>query len=280
MVIIFLDIDGVMISLKKSSSVQEPGYLVKRDAERKIVRNRELWWGYTSQDFDEARVDLFDELALSKLNELISHIEARGEIAGIVISSTWRYSVAVEQLKKLLQKHDFSRKIIDKTADDIYLNDSTIEFSEHLSRAEEIEVWLQQNRVRFNISNFLILDDCDDKLSELFPHNFVQCKDGTFNQRNLNEAYLKLNQQQLIPCPDRHPVNKLQLSIATSDEKNPWVPTEVSLRVALDTRKYFLSGFFKHETNLFETITNEQGKSCFDLIEEYDMGERKIARGG
>jgi hypothetical protein len=89
-----------------------------------------------------------------------------------VISSDWRKGYSIKDLRDIFKKYFFSQKILSKTSDQIILTDSSIDNLIKLNRAEEIEVWLRLN----NIRHFLILDDINASMIELFQSHFVKCK--------------------------------------------------------------------------------------------------------
>jgi hypothetical protein len=205
MIVIFLDIDGVILHPRDKDRIKD--HLKRQYTELKIEESQQ---DFSSKACDQAAVELFDKSALARLNELIAIIEQRGEKVGIVISSAWREKQSVSQLITLFQQHDFSKKIIGKTADRIQLTNS---------RGEEIRAWLQQNRLRFQIINFLILDDVDSGISELFAHNFIECSDGSFSPQDLEKAYSLLRQKTLTEAKENHPVNMTIISEEASMTK-------------------------------------------------------------
>ena len=80
----------------------------------------------------------FDKKAIDRLNQITENTGAK-----IVISSTWRILYSFEELTNLLKKEGVKAEVIDVTP---CLNDS---------RQTEILYWLEANRFKFNIKNFI-----------------------------------------------------------------------------------------------------------------------------
>lgn len=158
MVIIFLDIDGVLFYNPMDGRVHE------RVAERLKGRENEISKPYPAIEFDRAAVDLFDETSLHYLDKLIADIaQQTQQEVGIVLSSSWRIGYSLEELQDLFKQHSFSKYLIDKTPQ---------LFSE--SRGREIAQWLEENKGRFDVAGFVILDDDDSGLSKNFPEAYVE----------------------------------------------------------------------------------------------------------
>lgn len=277
MIIIFLDIDGVLFRVSDS---QIEKHLRKRYAELKIEPSKQ---DFSAKEWAEACAELLDKQALEYFNQLIAIIESRGESVGIVVSSDWRRRLSVVELQKLFQQHAFSKKIIDKIADNIDVIDDEIGIHLPLERGEQIDVWLQQNRERFNVSNFLVIDDVDAKISELFGNHFIHCRDSLFSQRDLDLATsLLVKQSYLADDKEKYPVNKLNLTFSSLLKKSTSgisVSTESLMeqpvRLSLSKRKCFLTYFFVNKTSLSVT-TAEKDKTCTDLIIEYAVGSHVL----
>lgn len=159
-VAIFLDIDGVIFYNSMDGAVQQ------RVQERFKGKEQELPIPYPSIECDKAAVDLFSPRALHYLNKLILHIneEFKKEVI-IILSSAWRTKGTIAFLKELFKQHFFANYLVDRTPE--------------LSckpRSQEIAQWLYKNHNHYNLSNFIILDDCDQGLSREFPEQFVPCK--------------------------------------------------------------------------------------------------------
>ncbi len=122
--IIFLDVDGVLNNDKTEDRYQ----------------------GFTG--IDQQNVDTLKKL-YDKSNE--------EEITRIVVSSSWRY----EMVKKY-SKADGSYEYLLKR-----LNDSGMEVIDYTPmspisgwhRSDEIEAWLSDNKTKFEVSTYVILDD-------------------------------------------------------------------------------------------------------------------------
>ena len=149
MIIIFLDIDGVLLSLDAPYSSEDP-------------------------------VSAFDKAALSCLNELILEIKQKDSV-GIVISSDWRQSYKVTELKNTFKCHAFAKDIIGKTIDK---KDSSLP---DYHRGKKIKSWLSAHR-DLKISNFIILDDNAFDITTYFQGQFVHCESGVLNAKNLQQA--------------------------------------------------------------------------------------------
>lgn len=90
------------------------------------------------------RQELNNKQAIGWLNELYSKVPY-----DIVVSSTWRYSMSVEELQDLLIRSGFNPeiKVIDKTP------------VLYQQRGFEIEKWIEDHN--FNNKFVIIDDDCD-----------------------------------------------------------------------------------------------------------------------
>lgn len=157
MIIIFLDIDGVLFYNPMDGRVHE------RVAERLKGRD-DIPKPYPAIEFDRAAVDLFDETSMHHLHKLIADIaEQTQQKVGVVLSSNWRVGYSLEVLQDLFKQHTFAEYLIDKTPE---------LFAE--SRGQEIAQWLKENKERFNVTGFVILDDDDSGLSKNFPEAYVE----------------------------------------------------------------------------------------------------------
>jgi hypothetical protein len=189
--IIFLDIDGVLLSYQKA----EDGSILKRAKEISIERQYQAHPSNNPalSDLDHAAVDLFDEQALQNLDKLIQDIEKAGDTVGIVLSSNWRKKGDISFLKSLFGKHNFAKHIIDKTMDE---TTHDLEEFDHIlgKRQLEINYWLDNTRLKNRIKNHIILDDIDFELSKKFGSKFIHCKNlFTANELNLAINELMLN---------------------------------------------------------------------------------------
>jgi hypothetical protein len=81
---------------------------------------------------------LFSKSAVDNLNEVIFLTKAK-----IVVTSTWRINLSVEELNKIFKERGVIGEVIDKTG---------INFT---GRGLEIKEWLDNNKV----TNYVVLDD-------------------------------------------------------------------------------------------------------------------------
>jgi HAD domain in Swiss Army Knife RNA repair proteins len=142
--VVFLDIDGVLFHNAQDGSVG-----------RKVC---ELFPGkdiYTDFECDIAATHLFDKTALSHLEKLLLE-----EDALVVLSSSWKDGKSVSKLKRIFAACFFCNRIIDKTPGEGYA-----------PRCDEIAEWLSEHP---GITNYVILDDRDEGLSQRFENNFVR----------------------------------------------------------------------------------------------------------
>jgi len=107
----------------------------------------------------------FDKKAISSLN-YICHLTR----AKIVISSTWRTSIDIENIRKIFRKNEFHGQIIDYTP--IGLN-----------RGDEIVEWLDTN----DVDKFVVIDDnVSDILKHVSSKNVVKIETSI----GLNETHI------------------------------------------------------------------------------------------
>ena len=114
--IIFLDIDGVLRTHKS-------------DLEWSNQLNTPVLKGVNR---------LFSKSAVDNLNEVIILTKAK-----IVVTSTWRINLSVEELNKIFKERGVIGEVIDKTS---------INFG---GRGLEIKEWLDNN----SVTNYVVLDD-------------------------------------------------------------------------------------------------------------------------
>lgn len=184
--IAFLDIDGVLLDPKEIPEDFKKAFLKAiKDGDTVTLKTK--------------GVDRFSHDALKLLQELIEASLRDGFSFGIVISSSWRAHLSLDQFKELVKDHMFAKYIIGKTADH---TDTLISFSDKLSpykftlnRGELVETWLKTYSEAYNVVNFCVLDDQDDKncFSELLPDYFVHCKKGVFSKEDSERSLQILN---------------------------------------------------------------------------------------
>lgn len=133
--IIFLDIDGVLRThesdLAWSKELNEP---VRRGTNR-----------------------LFSKKAVDNLNEVIFLTKAK-----IVVTSSWRLKLSLEQLKKVFKERGVEGEVIAKTSSDYIDNDYFIPIG---NRGLEIRQWLQDN----HYSKFVVIDDQVKDIVSIIP---------------------------------------------------------------------------------------------------------------
>ena len=108
----------------------------------------------------------FDPVAVANLAHIIDETGA-----DIVISSSWKF-YGVPKLRDMWQKRNLPGLILDITpntvSDEMLLNANLEEFQLGVCRGNEIKEWLSRHEGK--ISNYVIIDDFDDLLSEQKDH--------------------------------------------------------------------------------------------------------------
>ncbi len=160
MIIIFLDIDGVLL---------HPQY----------------------HDHGKDRVNLFDAYALTYLQELIVYLAQQlKKSVGIVISSDWRHYSTVNELQQRFEQYSFARHIIGKTSEreDLQELDYTrgSAFKSGLLRIVLGELTI----LLFLMTVSLIYNDIS-----LTKDRFVHCTEGVLSCANLKSAISILTNQ-------------------------------------------------------------------------------------
>lgn len=143
MKIVFLDIDGVL--------------------------NHEIWFKDWKEykklcggEVDHEKRRWFDPRCIALINRLTDETSAK-----IVLSSTWRQGVHINDLKKLLKGIGITGELIGKTPK-FYAPDGV---GGSLPRGYEIKVWLEKTKK--TIESYVILDDDSDMLLEQ-TNNFIK----------------------------------------------------------------------------------------------------------
>tara|TARA_R110000772_G_scaffold16535_4_gene46813 strand:- start:650 stop:1114 length:465 start_codon:yes stop_codon:yes gene_type:complete len=122
--------------------------------------------GDFQSDYDRFRAYINLDL-VKKLNKLIEKTESK-----IVISSTWRKLHTQETLQEILTDCACVGEIIGMTGN-----------TDHAFRGLEIRQWLQGNKEKYNITNYIILDDDSDMLLWQANHFFnTDCEFGLTNK--------------------------------------------------------------------------------------------------
>lgn len=137
--VIFLDFDGVL----------NPG--------KHAARLHKLWKQGKAKSRDEYG-QLFNEHCVFLAEVLVDTTEAK-----VVISSTWRKRLSLEQLRDMFKVRGITIDIYDVTP------------SLNTIRGEEIECWLLEHD---EVESYVIIDDNSDMLPEQKPH-FIQCSSKT-----------------------------------------------------------------------------------------------------
>ncbi len=137
--IIFLDIDGVL---------HRP-------------------WDHPPETTTEIHVKNFNQEALANLDSLINAFPGPdgSSRVRIVVSSSWRLLGDIDMLRVLFRQYHFVHYIIDKTP--------TLG-----PRAQEILQWLNNNFMKYNILNFIVIDDYPLGM-EVFGPRYIQTFEKT-----------------------------------------------------------------------------------------------------
>ena len=123
MKILFLDIDGVLNS---------GAFIATKKLEQSLVPSKDSWWQ-----------EMLDPNAIDLLNRLLRRTEAK-----VVVSSSWRHALEVEDLRRILGGVGFKGEVIGMTPK-----------RGGLCRGDRIKLWLDSVD---DIESFVILDDDDD----------------------------------------------------------------------------------------------------------------------
>lgn len=156
MKVIFLDIDGVLNSHK---------FFKERNEEAEGVRP-------FNGDRIEYKLADIDLKAVALLNDLFEKTGAK-----VVISSVWRLSLSVDQLKTIFKRVGFKGEIIDKT---VQLRSI---------RGLEIAQWMETNP---GVESFVILDD-DSDMGDLMNRLVKTTFDDGLTENEVVKAVALLN---------------------------------------------------------------------------------------
>ena len=158
MKIIFLDIDGVLVT-------------------RNSIK-------YQYINFPDDPNIGFSKKAVKNLNKLIRLTKAK-----IVISSTWRLFHSIEELQNIFTQQDIRGKIISTTS----VEKATVE--EDIPRGQKIADWLNQHH---DVEQYVIIDDdVQADCIQFHPFNCVETsyKRGFSPEDRFNEALAILNEK-------------------------------------------------------------------------------------
>ena len=260
---IFLDIDGVLF--KGTISPEEQG------AFNLLFQSYKKWvpksvYGGVKMHYAQfkAKVDYFDEGALKNLSSLIEHLEGSGYDVEIIVSSNWRTYFNVYTIKEMLHALDISSYITGKIYDKAQITFG--QKTHELTRAESIELHLKQHP---EISRFLILDDFYNKeFKELFPNNFVHCKQLFGPSEYQNSLDLLKSTQQDNRSGLEIQNKAIPKVVKTMDDNRACnqVMDEVSIRVLTSTRQGFLCAFLP----ALKTPVNKNS-TIADIISGYEL---------
>lgn len=194
--VIFLDIDGVLIGARDLDPLSTR---IRQKLVELFGLKEESYRGYTELQWRIAASHFLDECAVENLEKLIQRVNEVSSVA-IVLSSAWRLDGTTDEIKNQMFKGaSFAPFIIDKTPDEDWWRRRNGE--EELSpvalkkygfplrtRGSEINYWLLENREKWNIQNFVILDDVDYGISERYPDHFVEvCR--MLSEEDAEKAY-------------------------------------------------------------------------------------------
>ncbi len=158
MKIIFLDIDGVLVT-------------------RNSIK-------YQLLNFPDDTSIHFSKKAIKNLNKLVWLTKAK-----IVISSTWRLFHSLEELQNIFKEQKIKGEIIATTS----VEKATVE--EDIPRGQKITDWLREHT---NIEKYVIIDDdVQADCIQYHPFNCVETsyKRGFSPEDRLNEALTILNEK-------------------------------------------------------------------------------------
>lgn len=177
--VIFLDIDGVLLGPSGDAlAIEKLKETYWESGESFLLRET-----LDTDKYIKIAVDFFDETAVDLLGLLLKTIsEKAGHFAKVVLSSSWRTAFYLKELVTLFRKYELSRYIIGKTPE-LHLSSS---------RAQQIDRWLEESESensKYEVFNFIVIDDVDDCLSKTFGERFILC-DGQklFGQEEYNKA--------------------------------------------------------------------------------------------
>lgn len=132
----------------------------------------------------------FNKQALDNLEYVI---ESFDEPVDIIVSSSWRHGMSVEDLQDLFKERGFKyyQNVIDKTRSLQFQKDNEVNIQWYMSvpRGCEIEEWIESHIDRFvDQFKYVILDDGSDMLYWQ-RNNFILTKqDDLFTKENAQQA--------------------------------------------------------------------------------------------
>ena len=180
--IIFLNIDGVIKTSKQDRFDHD---LLKTQEYLSIKYNDDIYNRLNQYDIGAVFYD-FDYIALGILREMIERFSAN-----IVISSDWRDSKNLEELKALFKIYDLDRFIIDTC------EAQDIKNYHFISKEEAIRKYISTHQ----IDNYIIFDDYD--YTNLFGSNFRRTSNA-LKINDINYANIIFNQKLNIIEDDKY----------------------------------------------------------------------------
>lgn len=139
--IIFLDIDGVLNSYSGKNQIEKFG---------------------------------FDDRLVANLKYILDNVYN----VKIVVSSSWRTLEYDEtQSEDIPWREILSKKLGIDNYKDIFIGDTPYRLSDKDKcnrRGKEIHSWIEENKSKYRIDNFVIIDDTICDIVEMFPNNIVQ----------------------------------------------------------------------------------------------------------
>ena len=192
--IIFLDMDGVMLADQSFPATAKKIELTLHHLFPQIKVITDYHWTI-------AKVKHLNPIALQNLNRLIDRIEASGQRALIVLSSSWRNDATLQQHREeIFAEQLFSKYLCGKTAPDNVAKRWTPEYKQGFrfsegakesfglkleDKSDAIEYWLRDHGFDLDATNYIVIDD-DPQLGR-FGEHFIRT-DNLFREKNLEQA--------------------------------------------------------------------------------------------
>lgn len=152
--IIFLDIDGVLVTTRTFLSA-----------------NGHNWANFSDAAITKERKNQFDPIGCGILLRIIKDFNCK-----IVISSTWRFNAVMsDQIQDGDEEFQFKNLLFNNLKNSgllpfIHPDWRTVDlhrFNDKKVRGDEIQEWLNRHK---EVSNYAIIDDDSDMLDEQLPH--------------------------------------------------------------------------------------------------------------
>ncbi len=170
--VIFLDIEGVMISFEREEELFAMDMIAKRE---EFIKDKDPIYAEIPTTLLIFTAEGWDKEAIMLLRELLDRFDAK-----IVVSSSWQRLVPQEQLKALFAIHDLDKYLFGMTAG---------EKEGEKERCEEVKDFLDKHP---EIDNFVIFDDnYVEGFKKCFPDNFVQTH-NVLDRKNCLDAVMIL----------------------------------------------------------------------------------------